>query len=83
MSLSITCQWGPGRQIQVMSDNPSGVTYWQCWWKATWIIFLVRCLLGFLNGGASGFAYALGGALILAPISGLIAGGIMYALRKK
>lgn len=66
-----------------MSDNPSGVTYWQCWRKATWIIFLVRCLLGFLNGGESGFAYALGGALILAPISGLIAGGIMYAMRKK
>ena len=66
-----------------MRDTPSGVTYWQCWWKATWIIFLVRCLLGFLNGGEHGFAVALGGALILAPISGLIAGGIMYALRKK
>ena len=66
-----------------MSDNPSGVTYWQCWWKATWIIFLVRCVLGFLNGGESGLAYALGGALILAPISGLIVGGIIYAMRKK
>ena len=66
-----------------MSDNPAGVTYWQCWWKATWIIFLVRCVLGYLNGGEHGFAVALGGALILAPITGLIAGGIMYALRKK
>ena len=74
---------GGGLHNAPMSDNPSGVTYWQCWWKATWIIFLVRCLLGLLNGGESGFAYALGGALILAPISGLIVGGIMYAFRKK
>lgn len=66
-----------------MSENPTGVTYWQCWWKATWIIFLVRGLLGFLNGGEHGFAVALGGALILAPFSGLIVGGIMYALRKR
>lgn len=66
-----------------MSNNPGVVTYWQCWWKATWIIFLVRCLLGFLNGGERGFAVALGSALVLAPISGLIVGGIMYAMRRK
>jgi hypothetical protein len=66
-----------------MRETPSGVTYWQCWWKATWIIFLVRCLLGFLNGGERGLAYAMGGALILAPTSGLIVGGIIYAMRKK
>jgi hypothetical protein len=68
-----------------MRENPDGsqVTYWQCWWKATWIIFLVRCALGFLSGGGNGLAAAMGGAIILAPISGLIAGGIMYALRKK
>ncbi len=66
-----------------MSDTPAGVTYWQCWWKATWIIFLVRCVLGFLNGGESGLAYALGGALVLAPRSGLIVSGNIYAMRKK
>lgn len=69
----------------VMPENPDGsqVTYWQCWWKATWIIYLVRCALGYLSGGERGFAYALGGAIILAPISGLIAGAIIYAVRKK
>lgn len=68
-----------------MHENPSEppVTFWQCWWKATWIIFLIRCALGFLSGGGHGFAYAMGGAFILAPISGLIFGGIAYALRKK
>ena len=68
-----------------MSAQPSGprLTFWQCWWKATWIIFLVRCALGFLSGGEHGFAVALGAALILAPLTGLIFGGIAYALRKK
>ena len=67
----------------LMSGDSKAITYWQCWWKATWIIFLVRCVLGFLNGGESGLAYALGGALILAPISGLLVGAIIYALSKK
>ena len=66
-----------------MREPPSDMTFWRCWWRATWIIFLVRCLLGFLSGGERGFAYALGGALILAPLSGLVAGGIMYAIRRK
>lgn len=68
-----------------MHENPSEppVTFGQYWWKATWIIFLIRCALGFLSGGGQGFAAALGGALILAPISGLIFGGIAFALRKK
>jgi hypothetical protein len=66
-----------------MSETPSGVTYWQCWWKATWIIFLVRCALGFLSGGERGLAAAFGAALILAPVSGLIVGAIFYGVRKK
>jgi len=68
-----------------MSGNPDGsqVTYWQCWWKATWIIFLVRCSLGFLSGGERGLAAAFGAALILAPVSGLIVGAIIYGVRKK
>jgi hypothetical protein len=68
-----------------MHETPSEprVTYWQCWWKATWIIFLVRCALGFLSGGAHGFAVALGAALILAPLTGLLGGAIIYAAKRK
>lgn len=66
-----------------MSETLAGVTYGQCWWKATLVIFLLRCLLGFLNVGEWGHAYAMGGVLIFLPISGLIVGGNMYAMRKK
>ena len=31
-------------------ENAPKVTYWACWWKATWVLFLIGCVLGYLNG---------------------------------
>ncbi len=61
---------------------PPKVTYWACWWKATWIIYLLVCVLGFLSGGEGGLAYAVGGGLIKAPLSGLFWGWIYWLIKK-
>ena len=42
------------------------------WIKNTVVIFFGAALLGYLNGGTHGMGYAMGAALIVAPISGLI-----------
>jgi len=42
------------------------------WIKNTVVIFFSAALLGYLNNGAQGMGYAMGVALVVAPISGLI-----------
>ena len=67
--------------LGAMEEAPK-VTYWACWWKATWIIYLLVCVLGFLSGGEGGLAYAIGGGLIKAPLSGLFWGWIYWLIKK-
>jgi hypothetical protein len=63
-------------------DNAPKVTYWACWWRATWVLFLIGCVLGYLNAGESGLATAIGGGLIKAPLSGLFWGWIYWLIKK-
>ena len=63
-------------------DNATKVTYWACWWRATWVIYLIVCLMGFLSGGEAGLAYAVGGGLIKAPLAGLFWGWIYWLIKK-
>ena len=62
-------------------ENTPKVTYWACWWKATWVLFLLGCLLGYLNAGESGLATAIGAGLILAPLKGLFWGWIYWLIK--
>ena len=64
-----------------MQETPK-LSYWACWWKATWVLFLLGCLLGFLNAGESGLAMAMGAGLLLAPIKGLFWGWIYWLIKK-
>jgi hypothetical protein len=64
-----------------MESSPK-VTYWDCWWKATWVLFLLGCLLGYLNNGETGFARAIGVGVIVAPLSGLFWGWILWLIKK-
>ncbi len=63
-------------------ENVPKVTYLACWWKATWILFLLGCVLGFLNAGEAGLATAIGVGLILAPLKGLFWGWIYWLIKK-
>jgi hypothetical protein len=65
-----------------MRETPSGPSFWQTWWKATLVLFLIRCALGFLSAGGYGLGSAMGSGLVVAPIGGLIVAGIMTAIRK-
>jgi hypothetical protein len=58
------------------------ITYWACWWKATWVLFLIGCVLGYLNSREAGLATAIGAGLILAPIKGLFWGWIYWLIKK-
>ena len=64
-----------------MQETPK-LSYWACWWKATWVLLLLGCLLGFFNAGESGLAMAMGAGLILAPIKGLFWGWIYWLIKK-
>lgn len=63
-------------------ENTPKVTYWACWWQATWVIFLLICVLGFLSGGEHGLAFAIGGGLFKAPLAGLFWGWILWLIKK-
>ena len=63
-------------------DNTQKVTYWACWWKATWILFLIGCVMGLLGGGAGGLGYAIGAGIIACPLSGLFWGWILWLIKK-
>jgi hypothetical protein len=63
-------------------ENAPKVTYWACWWRATWIIYLLGCVFGFLGYGEAGLAVGLGAGLIKAPLSGLFWGWIYWLIKK-
>ena len=63
-------------------ENAPKITYWACWWKATWVLYLIGCVLGFLVAGPFGFGYALGAGLLLAPLKGLFWGWIYWLIKK-
>jgi hypothetical protein len=52
------------------------------WALSSLAILAFLSALGYLNGGASGFYYQLGRGLILAPIAGLVVGGIWKMMSK-
>ena len=58
------------------------VTNWSCGWKATWVIYLLICAMGFLSAGEAGLAFAVGGGLIKAPFAGLFWGWIVWLIKK-
>ena len=63
-------------------ENTPKVTYWACWWRATWVISLIGCVMGFLSGGGGGLGYAIGAGLMLAPLKGLFWGWIYWLIKK-
>ena len=67
--------------LGAMEETPK-VTYWACWWKATWILFLIGCVLGCLKAGPHGLGYAMGQGLILAPLAGFFWGWIVWLIKK-
>jgi hypothetical protein len=65
-----------------MTESQTKPTYWACWWRATWIIFIARALLGFLSMGEAGLATGIGSGLIIAPLGGLFWGWIYWLIKK-
>jgi hypothetical protein len=66
--------------------NPEATTqvsFFTIWWKTALGIYVASACLGFLNSGGYGLGYALGGGVLLAPLSALFFGGIIYAFSKK
>jgi hypothetical protein len=45
-----------------MEDTPKA-TYWACWWKATWGLFIFGSILGYLNNRAEDLAVVIGPGL--------------------
>ena len=52
------------------------------WALSSLAILTFLSALGYLNGGASGFYYQLGRGLVMAPLGGLVVGGIWKMLSK-
>jgi hypothetical protein len=73
----------------VSSDNtkpdtkPASRGFFYYWALSSLAILAFLSALGYLNGGASGFYYQLGRGLILAPLGGLVVGGIWKMLSKQ
>ncbi len=70
------------------SDNskpdtkPASRGFFFYWAASSLAILTFLAALGYLNAGASGFAFQLGRGLILAPIAGLVVGGIWKMMSK-
>ncbi len=64
-----------------MESSPK-VTYWSFWWRATWLLYLIACVMGYLNARGEGLAWAMGAGLITAPLSGLFWGWIYWLIKK-
>ncbi len=64
-----------------MEPSPK-VTYWSCWWRATWVLYLIACVMGYLNARGEGLAWAMEAGLITAPLSGLFWGWIYWLIKK-
>jgi hypothetical protein len=65
-----------------MTEPQTKITYWACWWRATWVIFVIRALFGFLSQGEAGLAGGIGSGLIIAPLAGLFWGWIYWLIKK-
>ncbi len=52
------------------------------WGLSSLSILALLSALGYINGGASGFAFQLGRGLIMAPLGGILVGGIWKMLSK-
>lgn len=65
------------------AESVNHVSFFSVWWKTTLVIYVGSALLGFLNSGEYGLGYALGGGIIVAPLSGLLFGGMIYVFIKK
>jgi hypothetical protein len=65
-----------------MNTETNKVTYWACWWRATWVIFVIKCVIGFLSQGGYGLGYAIGSGVIIAPLAGLFWGWIYWLIEK-
>jgi hypothetical protein len=63
-------------------SNKEEVSYWSCWWTATWVLFVGRCLLGYLSYGEQGLGVAIGSGIIAAPLGGLFFGWIYWLIKK-
>lgn len=63
-------------------EDASKPTYWACWWRTTWVLFLLGCLLGYANNGEAGFARAIGRGIIVAPLSSLFWGWIYWLIKR-
>ena len=72
----------------VSSDNtkpdtkPASRGFFFYWAASSLAILTFLSALGYLNGGASGFYYQLGRGLVMAPLGGLVVGGIWKMLSK-
>ena len=51
-------------------ENAPQVSNWACWWKATWGLFIIGSILGYLNNRAEDLAVVIGPGLFTASLSG-------------
>ena len=65
-----------------LMSNTEKITYWSCWWTATWVFFVGRSVLGYLSYGEQGFYVAIGSGIIAAPLAGLFFGWIYWLIKK-
>jgi hypothetical protein len=68
--------------LPVQTAKPEATGLFFCWAVSSVAIFAFLCAIGFLNSGAQGFAVFFGRGLILAPLGGLVVGGIWKMLSK-
>ena len=51
-------------------ENTPQVSNWACWWKATWGLFIIGSILGYLNNRDEDLAVVIGPGLFTASLSG-------------
>lgn len=64
------------------ADSKQTHGFFYYWALSSLAILAFLSVLGYLNGGASGFYYQLGRGLVLAPVGGLVFGGIWKMMSK-
>ncbi len=47
-----------------------------------WVLYLIACVMGYLNARGEGLAWAMGAGLITAPLLGLFWGWIYWLIKK-
>lgn len=78
----------PPKQPKEPEASPKGTdaalpypSFLACWWKATWVIFLLCLLYDFSVHRAAGFAASIVGNLSSAPFVGIIVGGLLWLVK--